>query len=312
MDYVTLYQQRLMLGLATDETTDDVLLAGFIRRACLWIDQYKGRRFDPRIETLNHDYPYRKAARLGEYSSKAAWMVGELDRVNSHSDRLLRLLDDALEIVAVTNGDGTAISASDYVLEAQGIYPKWGIRLKRSASTNWLPGTSGDVEQVISVQAVWGYHERYGEAWANSQDTVQSNPLTIGGTSLVVTDADGQAADSPEQRFQAGQLLKIDSEYLAVTAVNTTSNTLTVTRAANGSTAAAHVQGTAIYIYRPMWTIQQAALRLATWAYRQKDANVFERITLLGTTQKLTPGALPQDVIDLIGAPRVRSVRGQP
>jgi hypothetical protein len=152
---------------------------------------------------------------------------------------------------------------------------------------------------------VWGYHEDYDRAWGDSLDTVSGSAgITASATSLSVTDADGAPEDRVGQRFQAGQLLRAETEYLAVRAVDTATNTLTVKRGANGSTAAAHAQGTAIYIYRPMETIEQAALRLATWAYRQKDTNTFERITILGSTQTVMPGAVPGDVLELLPTPR--------
>jgi hypothetical protein len=128
--------------------------------------------------------------------------------------------------------------------------------------------------------------------------------MTTSATTFTVSDADGVSEDRDDQRFQAGQLIRIESEYLLVRAVDTNANTLTVKRGANGTTAAIHAGGTAISIYRPMETIEQAALRLATWAYRQKDVNVFERITIIGTSQSVMPGAVPGDVLDLLPAPR--------
>jgi hypothetical protein len=121
-------------------------------------------------------------------------------------------------------------------------------------------------------------------------------------TSVTVSDADGIAADLDTPRFQTGHLIRIESEYLDVQAVNTTTNILTVKRGVNGSTAAAHALNTQIDVFRPIDNIQMAALRLAVWRYRQKDVNSFDRTTILGTGIAITPAALPADVLSLLPA----------
>ena len=72
----------------------------------------------------------------------------------------------------------------------------------------------------------------------------------------------------------------------------------------NGSTAAAHAQGVVITLYRPMETVKDAVVRLAVWKYRQKDANVFDKTTILQTGIAITPSAVPPDVLEKLPAPK--------
>src|SRR3972149_4378910 len=58
--------------------------------------------------------------------------------------------------------------------------------------------------------------------WGSSTDSVQDNPLAAGATLVTVSDADGldQLGFSP--RFQAGQLLRCESEYWGSSSVDAT------------------------------------------------------------------------------------------
>ena len=309
MNYATLWQLRHYLGLAADETGDDVRLADFLRRASSYIDQVGFRRYDVRVETRQQNYPVRPRSSFGRFG-QVGWMVNELNAVNTVNAGELPVDDDLLAVTLVVNGDGSAISNTDYALEDPQAYPKRALRLTRASGKVWTPGSSGDWQQVIPVTGVWGYHEDYDRAWVDSLDAVSGSAgMTANATTFAVADADGAPEDRSDARFQAGQLIRIESEYLLVRAVDYTTNALTVKRACNETTASIHAGGTAIALYRPMETIEQAALRLATWAYRQKDVSTFERITVIGTSQTMLPGAVPEDVLTLLPAPRPMGLR---
>lgn len=286
MHYATLYQVKSYLDLDDDEDKDDVRLSDLITRSVGAIDAYKGRRFDVRYEVRHYDVP-----------KPAPDVYGSTDGVAAP----LRLKDDLLEIVSLTNGDDVAIAAANYTLEPADFYPKNRIWL---FDESWTTNSSGNSKQVIDVAGYWGYHSLYGSAWGDSLDTVENNPLSSSGTSITVNDANGVAGDGSNQRFQAGQMIKIDSEFMYVTAVNNIANTLTVQRAYNGTTAAAHTQDKKIYIYRPMENIVFATIRMVAWRYRQKDADTFDRTAILGTGVQIIPSAMPADVKALLGSPK--------
>jgi hypothetical protein len=294
MLYATLADLREYLGLAASQTADDALLARLLRQSARSLEQYCGRRFDARQEERLLDYPLPPASRFafGSYSADdfAALMSAAAD---THAGRL-RLDDDLLAVTAITNGDGTTLASSSYVLEPANLSPSSAVRLKSGSGARWQPGSDGSREQVISVTGVWGYHLDYSRAWADTGDTVQDDPLSAAATSLTVTDADGLAADGL-LRFGAGSLIAIEDEYLEVTAVNTATNTLTVWRGVNGSTAAEHAAGSAISVWRPQEDIAHAALRLAAWWYRQKDAP-WSRVGNTITGEYEVPTALPTDI----------------
>jgi hypothetical protein len=202
-------------------------------------------------------------------------------------------------VTSLLNGDGEAIT--DYVLEPANAWPKTRIRLVNGAV--WNTASDGQSEQVISVTGVWGSHNRYNLAWKASGKTVQDNPLTSSATTVTLTAITG---------FEAGQLIKLESEFALVTAVNTVTGTppaattynLTVERGANGSTAASHAKETAISIWQVQGNISQACARLVKWRYVQKDVDTFDKTYNGETGMVSVPTAIPTDVLALLGAPK--------
>lgn len=285
MDYATLTQVRAYLKLTATETVDDTLLQTCITWANQTLDTL--RRGDVRLETRYYDYPLAAVQLFGYYDAET-W-VAQMNAAGLLGAGRLQLDDDLLALSSIMNGDGTALPTTEILLEPANIYPKAVLKIKTGSAYRWLPDDENR-EQCISVTGLWGYRPQYASAWV-STDTVQNNPLTAAGTSITVVSA---------ARFQAGQLLKIGDEFVAVTAINTTSNYLTVTRAANGTTAAEHTQSTAIYIYVPWGNYQLAGVRLAVWRYRQKDVNVFEETTSFETGTTIIPATIPADIRALL------------
>ncbi len=243
--YATLTQLRERLNVPADDTDNDGRLLVALRQATAQIDRYTARRFAPAIQTRRYDYQAMYA---------------------------LRLDIDLLELLTLTNSDGSAIDPGDVHLLPDGDGPKSVLQLDVSADTLFyfttLPGES------IQVRGIWGTHDAWPEAWRGTADTVQDNPLSAGATAITVGDADGSDAAGLSPRFQVGQLLRIEDEYLHVTAVDTTANTVSAIRGVRGTTAASHAQSTTIAVYQPPWDVQALCLRWATWLYQQVDAGI--------------------------------------
>lgn len=283
MNYVTLWQIRAELGIGANDTGDDALLVRHARAAQGWIErQCGGRHFDPRRETRHY----------------------------SNGEQMILLDDDLLAAITLTNGDATTIASTEYDFEPAHGYPKWALTLLDTSEVSWLPNAAGSYRRAAALDGLWGYHTRYAEAWADTLDTVGNNPLTSGGTSLTVTDADGVAADSSEPRLQAGNLIRFGSSesgemalVVSVTYSGGGANTAVIARGQNGSTAAQQAQGTKIYVWRPDESVRMALLRILKFTYRGKDGRPTERISVLGNTQQVVPGGIPADVLDYLPLP---------
>ncbi len=242
----TLNQLRSRLNLATAETTDDARLLTALQAAAAQIERAAGRRFCPRLDALQHNFT---------------------------SVLELLLDDDLLQLTSVTNGDGSTVNLSD-VIAIPDEAPYGLLRLTGSGAFIW---TLSKV-QAITITGVWGWHDHPAEMWRGSGDTVQNNPLGASATTITVTDADGVDAENESPRFQVGHLLKIESEYLRVLAVNTSTNILTVLRGVNGTSAASHALNTPIYTYQPPLDVNQLSLRWASWLYKEPDSAAFSAL----------------------------------
>jgi hypothetical protein len=224
---------RAQLGLAASDSSEDTRLLRALEAASLGIERKTNRRFIPRLASILHSIDPRKPTELS-------------------------LREDLLELQSVTNGDGSSISLSDIETLSNG-----ALRLLNGAAFVY----EDSPQDAVQVTGIWGYHPHWLKAWLSSGDTVQDNPLSSSATSLTVVDTD--AGNPP--RFQVGQLLKIENEYLRVTAINTGTNVLTVERGAEGTTTAAHVLSTPISIYQVPEDIALLAIRWALWLYREAD-----------------------------------------
>ena len=174
---------------------------------------------------------------------------------------------DLLEIKTLTNGNSSAIASSGYVLRPSNVYPKHTIRLKDSASTYFTYST--DWEDAISVDGIWGFHSDYANAWVNTGETVPVGNITAGATSITLSDVDGRDYVN-RIRCQTYMILKIEDEFLKITAVDTSANTITVLRGVLGTTAASHAAGTTIYSWNVQPDVKKCALDLAVWMERHR------------------------------------------
>jgi hypothetical protein len=233
----TLYALRQHLGFAASDTADDARLLAALEAASTTIERRTRRRFTPHVATIAHS-------------------------IDRHNVRELLLTDDLLELQSLTNGDGSSIDLNDVV-----VLRSMALRL-----TNGAAFIHEDTpEDAVSVTGIWGYHPDWSHAWSDSGDTVQDNPLPDTATAITVSDADAPNIDGTA-RFQVGQVLQLESEYVRVLAVDSALKVLTVARSINGTTAASHVSGPTIEVYQPSADVVQLCLRWARWLYKAPDA----------------------------------------
>jgi len=222
----TTQQLRTRLDLETHGADERLWRA--LTAASARIEKDSGRRFTPRLATLPH---------------------------RARHPRELILLDDLLQLQRLGNGDGRDIDPGDV--------QTLPVAFQGSASVLRLTGAqrfSGPA--AVQVSGLWGWHERWSQAWLSEVDSLQDGPLAATATTLRVAEG---------SRFQPGQLLRLGDEYLRLLAVDGASHALTVERGAQGTTAAAHSQGSNIDVYQPSPAVTLLCLRLAAWLYREPD-----------------------------------------
>ncbi len=266
--YATFDELKDALGdaLGSSTTSYDVPMRVLAERASRAIDRLTGRTFWP--ETLTR-YP--------DGSGEAELWIPECL---------------ALTTVSMSSDDGanyTALAPTDYVAYGGPLleYNRTPY-LRLDMYTNgtysyWYTG-----QRAIKIAGLWGWHDDYGNAWEDSQDTTEDATLSATATTITVNDADGADLTGLTPRFQIGQMLRIESEYVFVTAVTAgTTNTLTVVRVYNGSTEATHAQNTIIYIYRPPMVIKQATIiQGLRWFKRGQQS--FADVSAMGELGQLT------------------------
>jgi len=226
-------------GIRASTVKYDALLLRLASEISRWIDKETKRKFYPALAT-------RKFS-VGN-TSRELW-VPDLVSITSVSYST----DDGLTYTAMASDDYIATVAGDY--NHDGSYTL--LEIDRNGDFGyWQTG-----QRAIKIVGVWACVDDRGTCWESTGDTVQNNPLASGGASLTVADVDGPDLVGGYARLQAGQIYRLESEYIESTLVqDTTANTLGILRGRNGTTAAAHAQNTAIDVWRAAEPVRQACI----------------------------------------------------
>lgn len=169
-------------GLTTD-ATDDAVIETIIGAASRYIDGQINTQFYTVSETHYFDAPKR-------------------------IDDILFFDDELASITSITNGDGSTIPSTAYVMYPANALPYYGVQMLRNAGTAWLT-KNGSPQQAIAVAGTWGnvaaapddiktacvliavgiYRRRKGE------NTTGKTIITSGGVVVMPDDVPGIAAD---------------------------------------------------------------------------------------------------------------------
>lgn len=189
----------------------------------------------------------------------------------------LSLKDDLLSLSTVTLYTSTGSSTTytptvdtDYYLANADGYtgPPWRKLILHGQGS---PTTFGIGLRVTELAGSWGY---------------QDVRVTSAATTAEALDTSETAVDvSSGSAFSPGMTLLVDAEQMHVTAIS--SNTLTVVRGANGTTAATHLTGAAIGVYQYPAQVHDVCLRLFLRRWRARDAGAD------GTVDGVGVGAQP-------------------
>jgi hypothetical protein len=257
--------------LKADSTVDDTVLYRYIRQV--------SRRIDSMMGTPRRPY-------FAPYTEQRTFPI-ETSRIDSLWDNTFDLRDYILAFTQVLRQTTNITSSVALYQWSNEVYH--ALRLT-NCSYSWYTNCDCTQPYKLYVTGTWGWHEDYSNAF-DSVDTVQDNPLSASATSITVSDADGTDVNGDTPRFSPGNLIKIEDELIDVTAVNTTTNILTVRRGVNGTTAAAHVQTTPISVYQVDERIQRIATRQATLLYARRGAYQVETLDGVGVI------TYPQDLL---------------
>lgn len=256
----------------------DKLFVSLAERISRWIDDHCVRTFYPQLET-----------RYFPGNGKPDIYLGDLVSVSE---------------VAYSDDNGanyTALSESDYLLMSGNSYQTPGsynrIHLAVDGALSWFP--TG--QKAIKVTGIWAYTLARADMFYSSTDTVENNPLAADGLAITVNDADGIDAFGNSPRFSRGQLLRIESEWVEVADVNTSTNVITVARGRNGTTAAAHAQNTPIDIFSPPPPVKQALIIQAIHQFKRGQAAYGDAEALPDQGKIMHIKSIDPEVYDLLG-----------
>jgi len=264
--YATLAEFKAQKTIDTTDANDDAFIEGLLKSASRFIDAQTGFSFVPYVETRYFDVP----------------------RETSIDKRLIGVGLDLLEVLTVVNGDGVTIPSTEYSLRPRNKSPHYGIRLVDNSTYYWATDGAGDSHDVIAITGVWGYHNRYPQAWllgstANEELDASETGYTVSSGTL----------------FAVGDLVRFDNEIGYVSAVAT--NDLTITRGENYSTATTHLTSINVYNWKVQEDIKQACLQLTNSVYQKRygqNATGSATITAMGVV--IRPEGMPSEVWNAI------------
>jgi hypothetical protein len=166
------------------------------------------------------------------------------------------------------NGDGTyeqTMAATDYHL-----YPLNPSFSPPSVAKNWIElsynsnfsGFACSIPKGVEIAGVWGYGDGYSTSPYKASTTTTNEELDNSETGVDVVDG---------TKLAVGQTILVETEQMYIESIS--SNTLTVIRGVNGTTAAAHTTGKTVYIYQyPKPVTVATIMQVLRWWKRRESA----------------------------------------
>lgn len=273
--YATLEEAKIELKANLTTTGDTIKLMNVLRAASSRIDLLMHSRrpfFMPWIEQRE--------------------FVVSPGAINSY-ENLFYFNGNLLALDAASHGSTTLVIGTDADIWTPLASPAHALRLL-TAGSNWYTYCTDTLQPSrLLITGTWGFHRDYANAWL-AVDTLQAAIVTAGATTLTVADVDGLDPYNRTPRIGTGNLLRIDTEFMEVVKVDTLTNIVTVRRAANGSTATAHNNGTGVDVWQVEEEIKYVTARFAAFLYARQGAFESVAINDLGATQ------FPSDLLGVV------------
>jgi hypothetical protein len=175
-------------------------------------------------------------------------------------------------------------------------FPITRLRMSNTCWYSWYSPACGfdcTLAPLISITGVWGYRRRGGTRWRNIGTLDAGIDASV--TAIVVDDLNGNPITQERSQLSAGNLLRIDSEYMIK---EYTANGQTVERDVNGTTPAAHLAGATVYVWQVEEPIARVVARQAGLMLARQGA-----YDIRGSNELGTPIIYPSDLLgELYGA----------
>jgi hypothetical protein len=180
------------------------------------------------------------------------------NRYTPDGSAVLRLDDDLLTITSVSVTSEVGGSATTYADETDFYKHPFDTSPYRRLECH------GDTANTVFYATLRG--TSVVGKWGHSDERVTSSATASEAMDTSETGYDVSSGTA----FSPGNTILADSEQMLVTSIST--NTLTVVRAVNGTTAATHSSGISLDVYRYPREVVDATLRLALMRWRARDA----------------------------------------
>ena len=210
-------------------------------------------------------------------------------------------IDDILSVTSFKldeDGDGTfeiTMAATDYQLHP---FNRPSKDLAKIDPNGNYSGFASGIPKGVEIIGSWGY----GDGQSATPYVDSGDDLAAAITSTTATTFTVDAGTN----FGAGQTILIDSEQMYIESIS--SNTLTIKRGVNGTTAATHTISTTIYIFQYPALVEGACLIQAVrWHHRRESGYQDQVATEMGVTA--VGKGLDKDVKDML-APLIKRVIG--
>jgi hypothetical protein len=194
----------------------------------------------------------------------------------------LSLNDYLLEPVSITVG-GTAVTyGTDVVSEPDdGQSPIRVLSIvdpPTSVIRSWFSCNGCGFRNSIVITGFWGMRTLY-DSQGFFDSGIDTPVMTATQTSIVVSSVAGPDIYNRTPMFSAGNLIRIENEMCEITAVDSTTKTLSLIRGVRAQmpTAVAHAAGTAIQIWEPEEDVMNMVTRQAALLYARKGS--YQQIT---------------------------------
>jgi hypothetical protein len=205
-----------------------------------------------------------------------------------------------LAMTVVTIGTATLTVGTDVVgYPSTSVPPFKYLRLRTGNSWYGYCSSNALDPLTLTITGIWGIHRDYLHAWVKVDDITNVGGITDSATSMTVADVDGVDQYGATPRISTGNVLRVGTEYMDVSATDTATNTITLIRGVNGSTAASHNQGDDVDVWQVEESVRHVVARQSGLMYARAGAYVTVEIQALGGEIRF-PADLLQEVYGVL------------